>query len=112
MGRTVEPEYGCQYRGLLSERDDILGIGWTQVCTDGAQFSTSYEGILKLYYRGAVSPWLHLSPHIQHVVNPGSQDFSNGLTLGLGGRLHSETNFTCAFPGTDGETNWTHYKRY
>ena len=47
MDRTVEPEYGGQYRRLLSERDDILGIGWAQAFTDGAQFSAPYEGILE-----------------------------------------------------------------
>lgn len=79
--------FGGQYRGLLPERDDVLGIGWVQAFTDGDQSSAPYEGTLELYYRGTVSPWLHLSPHIQYVVNPGSQDVSNALTLGLRGQI-------------------------
>ena len=78
---------GGQYRGLFPGRDDILGLGWAQAFTDGARFSAPYEGVLELYYRGRVTPWLNLSPHIQYVVNPGSENISNALTLGLRGQI-------------------------
>ena len=78
---------GGQYRGLFPGRDDILGLGWAQAFTDGARFSAPYEGVLELYYRGSVNPWLNLSPHIQYVVNPGSERISNALTLGLRGQI-------------------------
>jgi len=76
-----------QYRGLFPGRDDILGLGWAQDFTDGARFSAPYEGVLELYYRGSVNPWLNLSPRIQYVVNPGSERISNALTLGLRGQI-------------------------
>ena len=78
---------GGQYRGLIPGRDDILGLGWAQAFTDGARFSAPYEGVLELYYRGSVNPWFNLSPHIQYVVNPGSERISNALTLGLRGQI-------------------------
>jgi len=78
---------GGQYRGLLPGRDDILGLGWAQAFTDDARFSAPYEGVLELYYRGNVNPWFNLSPHIQYVVNPGSESISNALTLGLRGQI-------------------------
>lgn len=74
---------GGQYRGLFPGRDDILALGWAQAFTDDTRFSASYEGVLELYYRGDATPWLSLSPHVQYVVNPGSEDISNALTLGL-----------------------------
>jgi carbohydrate-selective porin OprB len=76
--------FGGQYRGLMRGLDQVVGIGWAQAFTDGPGFTASYEGVLEVYYRGRFAPaWLHLTPHIQYVVNPGSQDISNAWTLGL-----------------------------
>ena len=76
--------FGGQYRGLLRNLDQVIGIGWAQAFTDGPGFTASYEGVLEVYYRGRFAPdWLHFTPHIQYVVNPGSQDVSNAWTLGL-----------------------------
>ena len=76
--------FGGQYRGQIRGLDQVWGVGWAQAFTDGPGFTESYEGILELYYRGRFAPaWLHLTPHIQYVVNPGSQDISNAWTLGL-----------------------------
>jgi porin len=76
--------FGGQYRGLLRNLDQVIGIGWAQAFTDGPGFTAAYEGVLEIYYRGRLAPaWLHLTPHIQYVVNPGSQDISNAWTLGL-----------------------------
>ena len=76
--------FGGQYRGQIRGLDQVWGVGWAQAFTDGPSFTESYEGILELYYRGRFAPaWLRLTPHIQYIVNPGSQDISNAWTLGL-----------------------------
>jgi porin len=75
---------GTQYEGLIPGRDrDVLAVGWAQSFTRGAEFDESYEGALEAYYRARVTPWFHLSPHIQYIVNPGSSDVDNAVTLGL-----------------------------
>ena len=75
---------GVQYEGLLPGRDqDIIAVGWAQSFTTGAEIDKPYETALESYYRARVTPWLHLSPHIQYIVNPGSSDVDNAVTLGL-----------------------------
>ena len=75
---------GGQYEGLLPGRDrDILAAGWAQSFTRGEELDEPYEGALEFYYRVRVTPWLHLSPHIQYIVNPGSNDVDDAVTLGL-----------------------------
>ena len=58
-------------------------FGWAQSFTRGAEFNKSYEGAFEAYYRARMTPWLHLSPHIQYIVNPGSSDIDDAVTLGL-----------------------------
>ena len=75
---------GAQYEGLFPGRDrDILAVGWAQSFTRGGEFDEPYEGAFELYYRARVTSWLHLSPHIQYIANPGSSDVDNAVTLGL-----------------------------
>jgi porin len=75
---------GGQYEGLLPRRDrDILAVGWAQGFTRGGEFDEPYEGALESYYRARVTSWLHLSAHIQYIVNPGSNDVDDAVTLGL-----------------------------
>jgi porin len=75
---------GAQYKGLLPGRDgDIFAVGWAQSFTTGPEFDKPYEGALESYYRARVTPWLHLSPHIQYIVDPGSNDVDDAVTLGL-----------------------------
>lgn len=75
---------GAQYEGLLPGRDrDILAVGWAQSFTRGAELDESYEGALESYYRARVTPWLHVSPHIQYIVNPGSSGVDDAVTFSL-----------------------------
>jgi porin len=75
---------GGQYEGLVPGRDeDIIGLGWSQGFTDGEDFSAPFEGALELYARIKVNPWFYLSPHMQYIANPGSNDVAGALTLGL-----------------------------
>jgi len=75
---------GAQYEGLFPGRNrDILALGWAQSFTRGGEFDEPYEGALESYYRARVTPWLHLSAHVQYIVNPGSDDVDDAVTLGL-----------------------------
>ncbi len=61
----------------------MLAIRRPSGLTTGSRFSASYEGALELYYRARLTPWLHVSPSLQYIVNPGSNDISDALTLGV-----------------------------
>ena len=66
----------------------FYALGWAQAYTDADRgFTASYEGALELYYRGRITPWFHLSPHVQYIVNPGSNDVSDAVTLGVRGQI-------------------------
>jgi carbohydrate-selective porin OprB len=79
---------GAQYKGLFPNRDrDVLALGWAQAFTTGSGFTASYEGALELYYRARITPWFHISPHFQYIVNPGSSDIPDAITLGIRGQI-------------------------
>jgi carbohydrate-selective porin OprB len=79
---------GAQYEGLFPKRDrDILALGWAQAFTTGSGFTAPYEGALELYYRARITPWFHISPHFQYIVNPGSNDITGAITLGIRGQI-------------------------
>ena len=64
---------GVQYTGLIPGRDaDVLAVGVAEGRLSGhADFSSSYERTVELYYRAELAPWFHLSPSVQLVSNPG-----------------------------------------
>lgn len=66
---------GAQYAGPISGRDaDVLGIGLarSRLADDpGAGFTAAHETVVEAYYRIAVMRWLHVSPHVQFIANPG-----------------------------------------
>ena len=79
---------GGEYRGLVPGRDDdTLALGWAQAFTPGGAFSAPYEGVFEFYYRAGLTKWLHVSPHIQYVANPGSSDADDAWTLGIRGQI-------------------------
>jgi porin len=79
---------GGQYKGLVGGRgDDVLGIAWAQAFTRDGSFSAPYEGVLEVYYRARLAPWLHVTPHVQYIANPGSNDLDDAITLGVRGQI-------------------------
>ena len=79
---------GGEYRGLLPGRDDdVLALGWSQAFTAGSAFSAPYEGVLECYYRARITPWFHVSPHVQYIANPGSKDMADAVTVGVRGQI-------------------------
>jgi len=74
---------GFQYQGLIAGRDaDVLGFGFAhgRLAPD-AGFTADHETIYEVYYSVQVSPWLAVSPHEQHVVNPGGDDGVEDATV-------------------------------
>jgi porin len=79
---------GAQYQGLVPRRDDdVLALGWAQSFTREPSFTASFEGALELYYRARLTSWLHASPHVQYIANPGSNDVGDAWTLGIRGQV-------------------------
>jgi porin len=75
---------GGQYRGLVPRRDDdVLALGWAQAFTPAPAFRAPFEGTLELYYRARLTQWLHLSPHVQYIANPGSSEADDAWALGI-----------------------------
>ena len=69
---------GAQYTGLIPGRDaDVLALGLAEGRLSGhADFSSSYERTVELYYRAELAPWFQLSPSVQWISNPGGQSMS------------------------------------
>ncbi|MHC4927619.1 MAG: carbohydrate porin [Planctomycetota bacterium] len=69
---------GLQYQGLIDGRDDdIFGLGYAQGCFSDSASTTypeDYESVLEAYYNAQITPWLHVSPAVQYVTNPGGSD--------------------------------------
>jgi porin len=64
---------GASYRGLLPGRGaDVLAVGWARSeLSDDAGTGADHETIVETFYNAELTPWLHLSPHLQYVDNPG-----------------------------------------
>jgi len=79
---------GGQYRGLVPRRgDDVVALAWAQAFTQGPTFRAAFEGALELYYRARLTRWLHISPHVQFIPNPGARGLGDAWTLGVRGQL-------------------------
>jgi porin len=64
---------GAAYQGLVPERNaDVLGLGVAlSELSDDASLGADHETIVEAYYDAELAPWLHVSPHLQYVDNPG-----------------------------------------
>jgi porin len=82
---------GVQYQGLAPGRDaDVLGFG--MACSHlsdepGAGFTAAQETVFEAYYNIEVTPWLHVSPDVQFIANPGGLHETRDATV-VGVRLH------------------------
>lgn len=67
---------GMGAKGLIPERDrDTLGIGYFHVnlSNDLPAMFHSEQGV-EAYYSFEITPWMHVSPDLQVIVNPGGTD--------------------------------------
>ncbi len=78
---------GAQYQGLIATRDeDVLGFGFAQGLISGAARRLdggTQEAVYELYYNIKLFPWLHLSPDLQYVVNPGARGGRDAFVIGV-----------------------------
>ena len=80
---------GLQYQGLLEGRDDdVLAFGMAQGvfteqanANDGNGYSSDNETVFETYYNIAVTPWLHISPDVQYIANPGGDKAVNDAVV-------------------------------
>ncbi len=79
---------GLQYQGLIPTRDnDVMGFGVGQGrLSRQADFTASNETALEWYYNIEVAPWLHISPDVQYIANPGG-DASADDAVVVGARV-------------------------
>ncbi len=76
---------GLQYKGLFEGRDnDVFGFGMAQgVFTEQADaddelvYGCDNETVFETYYNVALTPWLHISPDVQYIANPGGDEANN-----------------------------------
>jgi porin len=81
---------GFQYQGLLDGRDeDVLGAGFAQgFFSDEASttYPEDFESAVELYYNLRINRYVHLSPDVQYIANPGGAAGVSDATI-LGMRL-------------------------
>jgi porin len=77
---------GVQYQGLIPTRDkDVMafGVGQSRLSRE-AGFGESQETSLEWYYNIALTPWLHVSPDVQYIFNPGGDSSAtDAVVLGV-----------------------------
>ncbi len=75
---------GLGGKGLLPERDaDTFGIGYyfADLSNDLPSVFHSEQGI-ECFYNIEITPWLHVSPDLQIIVNPGGRDEHDVAVVG------------------------------
>ena len=82
---------GVGGQGIIPDRDkDTFGLGYTHSNLSNdmpAPFHS--EQAVEVYYNIEVFPWLHISPDLQFVVNPGGTD-ANDVAVVWGMRMHMQ----------------------
>jgi len=80
---------GVSGKGVVPTRDnDTFGVGYyyADLSNQLPAFYHSEQGI-ECYYNIEVTPWLHISPDFQVIMNPGGADF-NDVAIVYGLRMH------------------------
>jgi porin len=76
---------GLQYQGVFAGRDDdVLALGTSQaIFSDLASgtYSADNETVIEAYYSAQVTPWLTISPNLQHVRHPGGDQSIAGTYI-------------------------------
>jgi carbohydrate-selective porin OprB len=79
---------GVQYQGLIPRRDnDVLGFAVANSrLGDYAEAVERNETVYEMYYNIEIAPWMHVSPSLQVITNPGGQDVGDAVVAGI--RMH------------------------
>ena len=84
---------GGQYQGLIPKRDnDVLGFGVAQGLLSNElgyydDTTPGRETVMELYYNIQITEWLHLTPDIQYIFNPGGIEHAGHDVTVMGLRL-------------------------
>ncbi|MCL2700814.1 MAG: carbohydrate porin [Phycisphaerae bacterium] len=67
---------GLSYQGLIPTRDnDVIGIGIASGCLNrDFGFDRRRETALELFYNVQITPWLMLTPGLQHITHAGGEN--------------------------------------
>ncbi len=74
---------GGQYQGLIPTRPaDVIGFGVAQLLlSKDAGYADRQETVIEVYYNIEVTPWLHISPSVQHIINAGGDAMGHDATV-------------------------------
>lgn len=76
---------GVGGKGVIPERDcDTFGVGWYYMdLSHNMPEIYNHESGVELFYNVEVTPWLHITPDMQVVVDPGGIRDKNAFVWGL-----------------------------
>lgn len=76
---------GLQYQGVFTGRDDdVLAVGTSQAIFSNlanATYTADNETVFEAYYSAQITPWLAISPNLQHVRHPGGDQSIAGTYI-------------------------------
>lgn len=82
---------GIGGKGILPDRDhDTFGLGYYYL--DMSDDLPSYAGLsseqgIELYYEIEVTPWLHVTPDVQYIIDPGGGAGDDAIAVGIRTRM-------------------------
>lgn len=81
---------GVGGKGIIPERDnDTFGLGWYYFNLSNDLPSVfNHETGFELYYSIEIAPWLHISPDLQVICDPGGNSLGDELAIVYGLRMH------------------------
>ena len=73
--------------GIIPERDnDTFGLGYyyMDMSDDLADFiSVDTEQGIEFFYNIEVNPWLHVTPDLQYIIDPGGGAYDDAIVFGI-----------------------------
>ena len=78
---------GIGGKGILEDRDnDTFGVGYYYLDMSDdlpSLLGLSSEQGIELYYNIEVAPWLHITPDIQYIIDPGGGAYDDAIAVGV-----------------------------
>lgn len=78
---------GVGGKGIFPERDnDTFGVGYYYLSMSddlAAFFGLDTEQGIELFYNIEVTPWFHVTPDVQYIIDPGGGAYEDALAIGI-----------------------------
>ncbi len=78
---------GIGGKGIFQDRDnDTFGLGYYYLDMSddlAAFFGMDTEQGIELYYNIEVTPWFHVTPDVQYIIDPGGGAYDDALAIGI-----------------------------